>query len=60
MRATARASSWSRSDGRQLRRADLLVALGRALIRLEKMLEAWDVGRGFDLYAVKTPGKGGL
>ncbi len=50
------------SDGRQpLRRADLLVALGRLLIRLEKMLEAWDLGReAFDLYAAEDAWEGAV
>jgi hypothetical protein len=49
-------------DGRQpLRRADTLVALGRLLIRLEKMLEAWEVAHeAFELYAAEQAWEGAV
>lgn len=44
-----------------LRRADLLVGLGRLLLRLQKTLEAWDVGReAFALYAAEEAWEGAV
>jgi hypothetical protein len=42
-----------------LRRADLLLQLGRALVRLEKLPEAWAMAReAFDLYLAEQAFEG--
>ncbi len=50
------------APGKQpLRRADLLIGLGRLLLRLEKTLEAWDTGReAFSLYAAEEAWEGAV
>jgi hypothetical protein len=46
-------------NAESLRRADLLLQLGRALVRLEKFPEAWAVARGaFDLYLAEQAFEG--
>lgn len=44
-----------------LRRADMLLQLGRALVRLENMPEAWSAARGaFDLYLAEEAWEGAV
>ena len=54
------ASSRALSPGAEsLRRADLLLQLGRALVRLERQSEAWDAAReAFDLYMAEQAWEG--